>query len=764
MFKIINALVIVLLFGCTSATKKAAISSDTLQKIVDKNKPKRVFKKHTATRSIASLDDKVSNLDPNKKTVCTITINSKDEREVFQQALPNFNFIELTDAGDDNDGDDWMDESCQSGVKCDVLVVSGHFGGEFFGDSGKTLSMEKLEALSCTNSCEGILNNPKEVFLFGCNTLAGKAKDHRSPEAYIRVLVEDGFSELEAQQIAAFRYSPVGPSFHNRMSRAFSSVEKIYGFDSVGPAGQNVRHMLVDYFKRLPDYEKHLSEVSAEKSNTNWTKSLAVTSQEQAAGSLDKMSSSACMLMSDNVTEIQKLAHINEILDDESKLLESLPFISYYLDQIENGMREYTYNSGDEKILELSDSESKSLEQKSILNPSYYTAKFKKSASKLESFFKSIPVKIKDEIKKAISTNANAKATFDKYLRQDIPGMLQIRATMLEISDELNIFSKDEITSYRNNLIGDLKAANVPRERAELICTMDLEIPGLTIDAFYSGEWDVFTMWAVGCLEVKDIKISEKVYKQLNSRNDSLNRGALFILRGNEYSTEKVLRAIKLNYEKAKNKALSEIDVDIASDLYDEVEDAISLLLKYKPANKAALQKHLAYVERELVEVSKNLADFKEKNKDHEYAYYLDGYSPWTRYWIYHLVNKNINSSESNLIHTVINQRTAKDLKPYEERSAKLIAVTTDLLLDSVDCTNFSNIKKYEEGRMAWFDEEYTQSESGKRIRFTTVDNYEVEKYKLYMRSISTTGGSASIEEYKNHISIIDDLEKKCSK
>src|SRR2546430_9137058 len=60
-----------------------------------------------------------------KKTVCTITVNSADEREVFKRFLPadDYEFVELVERG----RPDWLRSSCQKQVQCDVLLISGHF-------------------------------------------------------------------------------------------------------------------------------------------------------------------------------------------------------------------------------------------------------------------------------------------------------------------------------------------------------------------------------------------------------------------------------------------------------------------------------------------------------------------------------------------------------------------------------------------------------------------------------------------------------------
>ncbi len=112
-----------------------------------------------------------------KKTVCSMVINSADEINAFKSALsPNaFDFVELTQ--NKKDSADWFRNSCAAKIQSDILVISGHFAGTFFGESGLNLPINDLESASCRSECDGILKRPKEVFLFGCNTLAGKKAD-----------------------------------------------------------------------------------------------------------------------------------------------------------------------------------------------------------------------------------------------------------------------------------------------------------------------------------------------------------------------------------------------------------------------------------------------------------------------------------------------------------------------------------------------------------------------------------------------------------
>ena len=181
-----------------------------------------------------------------KKTVCSITINSDEEVKTFKKHLKGFDFVELVphESESESEKKDWFSKACKKDIQCDVLIISGHFGGRFFGKSGHSLSTALLEEKSCDSKCSGILHKPKEVFLMGCNTLAGKHRDHRTQEEYTRALIDDGFSQTEAQEIAAFRYSPIGNDMHSRMRNVFAGVEKVYGFNSVGRSGKTVKPLL----------------------------------------------------------------------------------------------------------------------------------------------------------------------------------------------------------------------------------------------------------------------------------------------------------------------------------------------------------------------------------------------------------------------------------------------------------------------------------------------------------------------------------------
>jgi hypothetical protein len=129
-----------------------------------------------------------------KRTVCTITVNSPNEKEMFRQRLPEdqYQFVELVERG----RSDWLASACRQGITCDVLVISGHFDGntEFYSDqvaASEFLPVAEMERASFSDSCPGLFSQLKEVYLFGCNTLNADAVKSMSSEVG-RSLVRDG--------------------------------------------------------------------------------------------------------------------------------------------------------------------------------------------------------------------------------------------------------------------------------------------------------------------------------------------------------------------------------------------------------------------------------------------------------------------------------------------------------------------------------------------------------------------------------------------
>ena len=146
----------------------------------------------------------VANAAASKTTVCTITVNSSDERETFRRNLPSdrYEFVELVERG----RPDWLASACRKGIRCDVLLISGHFDGgdEFYSDrvdARESLPVDEMERVSCSDSCSGLFSQLREVYLFGCNTLNAEALTHASGEV-VRSLVRAGHSAADAERIA----------------------------------------------------------------------------------------------------------------------------------------------------------------------------------------------------------------------------------------------------------------------------------------------------------------------------------------------------------------------------------------------------------------------------------------------------------------------------------------------------------------------------------------------------------------------------------
>lgn len=222
-----------------------------------------------------------------KKVICGMTINSKDEVMEFVKRLKpgakdsDFVFKELTKMGTDRT---WFRNACSSGTQCDILVISAHFGGTLFGDNNKIrLDLNTLEAASCNNTCNGILRNPKEVFMFTCNMLARKQRDARTPRQYYNVLLQYYPPHL-AQYYVQTRYGAWGGTFYGRTTRTFAGVPKIYGFTSVSPYGKDIAPLVRQYVNTVPNYSKHIDGIKKGSTNHYLAGSLGRSGMVQVAG------------------------------------------------------------------------------------------------------------------------------------------------------------------------------------------------------------------------------------------------------------------------------------------------------------------------------------------------------------------------------------------------------------------------------------------------------------------------------------------------
>ncbi len=406
-----------------------------------------------------SLETQLQLMDLKKPTVCSMTINSEDEKQVFQKYLGrDFNFIELA-----SKKSNWFEEACHAGVQCDILLISGHFGLSFFGKNGYKLPLSKLEIRTCQTGCDGILKRPKEVFLFGCNTLASKRKDHRTPEEYIQVLVDDGFSRLQAEEISAFRYSPIGMETKDRMRRVFPN-SKIYGFYSQSPLGPYMRPLLNQYFKSFVNYKDYIEKFNIDKKNKSWSQSMRGLWAQSINGSL-QLERPACILGDDQPVH-EKLSWINNVLSDKQKSLSYIPMIHEYLKDLER--------------------------EKGSLN----------HLSKREL-----------SLIKKIQYNEKALDNIELILENPINHMQSIQIQILQFAEKVKWYNKEEYNYRLKNLTSGMFKENLSVRTRDMICSLGIELD-LTMEDLPFERWNADTIYLIGCLGSKDPRIYERLMNQ----------------------------------------------------------------------------------------------------------------------------------------------------------------------------------------------------------------------------------------------------------
>jgi hypothetical protein len=266
-------------------------------------------------------------LDPNKYTVCAMTFNSTDEIELYKKKMDPKAFNPIVEITEFDKGNNWLQSACKSGIQCDQLIVSGHFAGSFFGEvKDQAVSLEELEKASCDKTCSGIFKNPSEVFLFGCNTLAGDSLKTRSPEQYLQVLREHHFDDYYAQQVVASSYGIQGKSNKVRMQNVFGDNKKIYGFNSIAPSGKTVTPFWNNYLNREKPSE-HMDNISNKKavefltySNDNLNKSMCGTAFCSCSGISDEDPEKklSCVLLDGKSTPKQKLFAIQDLMEKDN--------------------------------------------------------------------------------------------------------------------------------------------------------------------------------------------------------------------------------------------------------------------------------------------------------------------------------------------------------------------------------------------------------------------------------------------------------------
>ena len=250
------------------------------------------------------------------RTVCTITVNSPDERESFRRHLPpgDYRFVELVERG----RRDWLASACQQRVQCDSLIISGHFDGgeEFYTDrldQSEYLSVEEMERASCSESCPGVFSQLKEVYLFGCNTLKPEARQTVT-EDIVRGLLRSGHSPADAARVAGLLGERHAGSNRDRMRHIFKDVPVIYGFSSLAPLGRTAGPLLDRYFQSAPAAEIGSGQVSGKLLGAFAQTALTVTPGLTDAESQASVRRDACQFVDDRLSAGQKLDFMHKLL------------------------------------------------------------------------------------------------------------------------------------------------------------------------------------------------------------------------------------------------------------------------------------------------------------------------------------------------------------------------------------------------------------------------------------------------------------------
>ena len=253
------------------------------------------------------------------QTICTITVNSADEKEAFRRYLPatKYRFIELVE----RDRPDWLASACQAGIACDVLIISGHYdgGNEFFSDRLETneyLPVDELERVSCSDSCPGLFSRLKEVHLFGCNTLNPEANSSTSAEI-VRSLVREGHSLKAAEQQLRALNAGHGESSRDRMRQVFKDVPVIYGFSSVAPLGPIAASTLSGYFRA-----QGASEIGRGRASPRLLGQFAPFAMTVTQGMTDADPHAAvrhdvCQFADERLSDASRLAFVHQLLQRE---------------------------------------------------------------------------------------------------------------------------------------------------------------------------------------------------------------------------------------------------------------------------------------------------------------------------------------------------------------------------------------------------------------------------------------------------------------
>lgn len=423
--------------------------------------------------------------------VCSITINSDDEIRAFRKHLPtsDFEFVELTQTTSSESPPSeppWFTQTCESKMRCDVLVVSGHFSDAYAGSSGTTfagkrglsLALEALEGRSCDQTCPGVLGAPLEVFLFGCRTLAIGFTDRGLRAKDRSMLAERGLSAAEAGDLLEeIRNHGEETSNQRRMRFSFAGVPHIFGFSWTAPTGVPIAPHLEAYFRRVGNYAEHLRQVARRRAagapeppNADLARALSAETfaEDPGFGSADpeyRHELANCFLRSPRSPVGSRLERIATLLDGPG-FLRHLAAITVFFHRLDRA--------------ELTADETNALER--------------------------------------IRGHERARQTaLDLVKTLEGP---QLRLELLEVSRAIGWMTADDALPLRRDIVRRLLAHPVYGEERDLVCridpaslaAIDLRAAELSPD-IYDSE---FGIAAIACLKPRDPEIQARLGQALS--------------------------------------------------------------------------------------------------------------------------------------------------------------------------------------------------------------------------------------------------------
>ena len=269
-----------------------------------------------------------------KQTVCTITVNSSNEKDAFRRHLPGdrFEFVELVERG----RPDWLETARERGIRCDILVISGHYdggdyagGNEFFSehvDAHEYLPVEEMERVACSD--DPLFSHLRAVYLFGCNTLNPETV-RSAPAEIARSLERTGHPAIEAQRLARAMSPRFADSSRDRMRHIFKDVPAIYGFSSTAPLGPVAAAYLDRYFQSGGTQEVASGRASTRILGYFPGRSLTLTRGSTSADPDAAFRRDVCRFFDDRLSTPQRLAFIHGLLDRD------MAEVRLFLDRLE---------------------------------------------------------------------------------------------------------------------------------------------------------------------------------------------------------------------------------------------------------------------------------------------------------------------------------------------------------------------------------------------------------------------------------------------